>query len=147
MLAACDVSLNLRWPTAREVSGPWLRALAAGSADDYHRSRAPGRRAVARSADLDAAWRSARPPVDAAEPVTIAIDILDEDHSLRLAMRRLGSDAELRATLGVGRRGATGSANTRQERMIDDYRRVIARAPRTAGRQRDAARPRRLPRI
>ena len=32
-LAACDVSLNLRWPTAREVSGPWLRALAAGTPD------------------------------------------------------------------------------------------------------------------
>src|SRR6185312_6461911 len=29
-LAACDVSINLRWPTAREMSGPWLRALAAG---------------------------------------------------------------------------------------------------------------------
>src|SRR4030095_4798992 len=29
-IAGCDVSLNLRWPTAREVSGPWLRALAAG---------------------------------------------------------------------------------------------------------------------
>jgi hypothetical protein len=31
-LAACDVTLNLRWPTARETSGPWLRALAAGRA-------------------------------------------------------------------------------------------------------------------
>ena len=31
-IAACDVSLNLRWPTAREMSGPWLRALAAGKA-------------------------------------------------------------------------------------------------------------------
>ncbi|HEU4939366.1 MAG TPA: glycosyltransferase, partial [Vicinamibacterales bacterium] len=31
-IAACDVSLNLRWPTAREMSGPWLRALAAGRA-------------------------------------------------------------------------------------------------------------------
>ena len=29
-IAACDVALNLRWPTAREISGPWLRALAAG---------------------------------------------------------------------------------------------------------------------
>ncbi len=29
-IAACDVALNLRWPTAREVSGPWLRCLAAG---------------------------------------------------------------------------------------------------------------------
>src|SRR5258708_26745918 len=31
-LAACDVTLNLRWPTARETSRPWLRALAAGRA-------------------------------------------------------------------------------------------------------------------
>ena len=31
-VAACDVTLNLRWPTARETSGPWLRALAAGKA-------------------------------------------------------------------------------------------------------------------
>src|SRR2546430_12142591 len=31
-LAACDVTLNLRWPTARETSGPWLRALAAARA-------------------------------------------------------------------------------------------------------------------
>src|SRR3954470_13419437 len=31
-IAACDVSLNLRWPTAREMSGPWLRALAAARA-------------------------------------------------------------------------------------------------------------------
>ncbi len=29
-IAACDVALNLRWPTAREMSGPWLRCLAAG---------------------------------------------------------------------------------------------------------------------
>ena len=26
LIAACDVTLNLRWPTARELSGPWLRA-------------------------------------------------------------------------------------------------------------------------
>jgi len=29
-VAASDVGLNLRWPTAREVSGPWLRMLSAG---------------------------------------------------------------------------------------------------------------------
>jgi glycosyltransferase involved in cell wall biosynthesis len=29
-VVACDVGLNLRWPTAREVSGPWLRMLSAG---------------------------------------------------------------------------------------------------------------------
>ena len=30
LIAASDVTLNLRWPTARELSGPWLRSLAAG---------------------------------------------------------------------------------------------------------------------
>ena len=29
-IAACDATINLRWPTAREISGPWLRALALG---------------------------------------------------------------------------------------------------------------------
>ena len=52
-LAACDVSLNLRWPTARETSGPWLRALAAGTPDHRHRSRPHGRCAVAGSEDVE----------------------------------------------------------------------------------------------
>jgi hypothetical protein len=30
----------------------------------------------------------------------VSVDIIDEDHSLRLAMRRLASDPRLRATLG-----------------------------------------------
>ena len=34
------------------------------------------------------------------QPVAVAIDILDEDHSLRLAMKRLAEDAELRQALG-----------------------------------------------
>ena len=46
---------------------------------------------------------------------------MDEDHSLRLAMRRLASDPELRARLG-----AAGRAYWQQEHapacMIDDYR-------------------------
>ncbi|MEO7273599.1 MAG: glycosyltransferase, partial [Vicinamibacterales bacterium] len=29
-IAACDASLNLRWPSAGEISGPWLRCLALG---------------------------------------------------------------------------------------------------------------------
>ena len=33
------------------------------------------------------------------EPVSVAVDILDEDHSLRLAMRRLASDTSLRDRL------------------------------------------------
>jgi glycosyltransferase involved in cell wall biosynthesis len=95
-VAACDVSLNLRWPTAREVSGPWIRALAAGiptvTIDLSHLADVPS---------LDP--RTWRPPPGMAhadrQPVTVAVDILDEDHSLRLAMRRLASDADLRRRL------------------------------------------------
>jgi glycosyltransferase involved in cell wall biosynthesis len=121
-LAACDVSLNLRWPTAREMSGPWLRALAAGLptviVDLAHLADVPS---------LDPrTWRT-RPGSGIRDPVTIAIDILDEDHSLRLAMRRLASDAALRASVG-----AAGLRYWEREhsmpRMIEDYRRVIAAA-------------------
>ena len=52
---------------------------------------------------------------------------MDEDHSLRIAMRRLASDAALRATLG-----AAGQRYWDREHsldgMIDDYRRVLAAA-------------------
>jgi hypothetical protein len=50
-------------------------------------------------------WQPNIPPHEAhdAHPVAVAIDILDEDHSLRLAMRRLAQDASLRAVLGSAR--------------------------------------------
>jgi hypothetical protein len=55
------------------------------------------------------------------------VDIMDEDHSLRLAMRRLASDPELRAKLG-----AAGRAYWQQEHspegMIDDYRLALEAA-------------------
>lgn len=125
-VAACDVSVNLRWPTAREVSGPWLRALAAGkptiTIDLAHTADVPAldprNWAVAH-----AALSLADPP----EPVTIAIDILDEEHSLRLAMRRLAVDGDLRARLGRAAAAYWGRAHSTGG-MLDDYRRVIARA-------------------
>jgi glycosyltransferase involved in cell wall biosynthesis len=137
-IAACDVSLNLRWPTAREMSGPWLRALAAARAtitiDLEHlvdvpsldprtwkvNSVASGDRRLA--AGVDPTNRS-----DSQDPVTIAIDILDEDHSLRLAMRRLATDPALRSALG-----AAGQRYWEREHsmagMIDDYERALAQA-------------------
>ena len=126
-VAACDATLNLRWPTAREMSGPWLRSLAARKAtiviDLAH---------MTEFASLDPrTWTvnqaSAGPRASSAEPIAIAVDILDEDHSLRLAMRRLASDAGLRTTLG-----RAGHAWWKEEHslapMLDDYRRVIAMA-------------------
>ena len=119
-LAAADVAVNLRWPTAREVSGPWLRALAAGvptvTMDLAHTWNVPA---------LDPRTWQVNAPTRGAAAVTVAIDILDEDHSLRLAMRRLASDARLRATLA-----ANGRAYWEQEhaieRMVEDYERVLA---------------------
>lgn len=125
LVAACDVAINLRWPTAREISGPWLQALAAG--------RPTITMDLAHTADVPAldprTWTvlHAGPALAAPEPVTVAVDVLDEAHSLRLAMRRLAADAGLRARLGA--------AATRYwarhhsiDGMLDDYRRVVARA-------------------
>ena len=122
-IAACDVALNLRWPTAREMSGPWLRSLAAGRPtiiiDLAHLADVPS---------LDPRTWTLRPSgAGGPEPVAIAVDILDEDHSLRLAMRRLASDAALRHTLGAaGRRYWEREHSV--ARMLDDYRRVLVRA-------------------
>src|SRR6185436_14298930 len=124
-LAACDVSLNLRWPTARETSGPWLRALAAARAtivtDLVHLADVPS---------LDPrTWtaREARGAAGEMRPVCVAIDILDEDHSLRLAMRRLAGDAALRAELGAAAREWWQREHS-VEVMVGDYERAIAAA-------------------
>jgi glycosyltransferase involved in cell wall biosynthesis len=150
-IAASDVSLNLRWPTAREMSGPWLRALAAGrptiSIDLAHmvdvpsldpRTWRPSHAAIRDSqfatredrgngAVPDSGPASREPRTANRDPVTIALDILDEDHSLRLAMRRLATDASLRAALG-----RAGQRYWEREHsmpcMLEDYERVLADA-------------------
>jgi len=122
-LAACDVSLNLRWPTARETSGPWLRALAASRptivTDLVHMGHVPS---------MDPrTWRmnfvGTRDPGSEAA-VCVSIDILDEDHSLRLAMRRLAMDAELRTRLGQAAREWWQREHS-VDVMVDDYLRAM----------------------
>jgi len=122
-LAACDATFNLRWPTARETSGPWLRALAAERPT-----------VITDLLDLRGVpsmdprtWRRNQP----ADPVCIAIDVLDEDHSLRLAMRRLGTDRALREALGRAA-GEWWSREHTLERMADDYERAMEDARRRA---------------
>jgi glycosyltransferase involved in cell wall biosynthesis len=125
-IAAVDVALQLRWPTALETSGPWLRALAAARptviVDLAHLSTVPS---------LDPrTWRlqgpsAGRPP--AGPPIAVAIDILDEDHSLRLAMARLAADSDLRRSLGLAARTYWEREHT-VERMVEDYERVMRRA-------------------
>ena len=133
-IAAADVSLNLRWPTARETSGPWLRALAAGRPTVLldllqlvdlptldPRTWQPNMSSI----DL----RSSS--VDRGDAVAVAIDVVDEDHSLRLALRRLATDADLRARLG-----RAGQAYWQREHTLeaaaDDYDRVMHRARATS---------------
>lgn len=120
-IAACDVTLNLRWPTAREISGPWLRCLAAGRA-----SITVDLRHLADVPSLDPrTWAASS--ASGAAPVTVAIDIMDEDHSLRLAMRRLAADAALREALGAAARAAWSREHSPAV-MLEDYRRLLQAA-------------------
>jgi len=124
-IAACDVALNLRWPTAREVSGPWLRCLAAGKptviVDLAHLVDVP---------TLDPrTWRPNVVASGVSVPCAVAIDILDEGHSLRLAMRRLGTDPLLRATLGGAARAYWQQGHS-VDAMVADYHQLIADAVR-----------------
>ena len=162
-LAACDVTLNLRWPTARETSGPWLRALAAGRAtiitDLVHLggcrprsirgrgrctrsgsgSRGSGIGSGRRPEAAKAANRPLNPSRPRPIPICVAIDILDEDHSLRLAMRRLAADAALRDALGRAARDWWARDHS-VEAMADDYERVMREAAGAARPGRRAAR-------
>ena len=170
-IAACDVSLNLRWPTAREMSGPWLRALAAarptitmdlehlvdvpsldprtwvvnlvairdagsgirsaasafrGARSGIGETTSPSERYDSRKPGSDPGSRTPDPGASP-DPVTVAIDILDEDHSLRLAMRRLATDPGLRTSLGhAGQRYWEREHSLKS--MLEDYERVLAEA-------------------
>jgi len=135
-IAACDAVVNLRWPTAREMSGPWLRALAAGkptiTIDLAHLWDVPSldpRTWMPNDSGRhhpSSGLSGTRAPGPAAA-VTIAIDILDEAHSLRLAMRRLATDGALRASLGSAARLYWQQEHS-LEHSLADYHRVIARA-------------------
>lgn len=123
-LAAVDVTLNLRWPTAREMSGPWLRSLAAGKPSIIVD--------LMQTVDLPTldprTWTSAGASSrQTVAPIAVAIDILDEDHSLRLAMRRLAEDADLRRSLGEAARQFWVREHS-LEAMVEDYERVLAMA-------------------
>ena len=128
-LSASDVCLCMRWPTSRETSASWLRCLAAGkptiSTDLVHTVDVP---------TLDPrnwsvlAGLSAGPEArhyDRCRPVGVSIDILDEGHSLKLAIRRLATDEKLRVVLGSNAR-ALWSERFRLEDMVAGYQRLVA---------------------
>lgn len=133
LICACDAALTLRWPSAGEVSGPWLRCLAAATPTVItqlpHLVGIPWldprtwSRAVGVPSSEDASGASSDP--DGA--CCVAVDILDEDHSLLLAMRRLARDGALRDRLGrAGQRYWV--AHHAPPLMLEDYERAIADA-------------------
>lgn len=93
-LAQCDVVLALTWPAAGEPLTPALAGMAA---------RKP---VVTFEVEATAGWPALDPQtwrprgVDSpGAPIVVSIDPRDDEHSLMVAMRRLGSDASLRASL------------------------------------------------
>ena len=125
-LAAADVGISLSWPPSRTVSASWLGWLAAGKptvvTDVVHASDVPALdprdwSIAGHAAARDAAGRPA-------DPAAVAIDILDEDHSLGLAVARLAADAALRVELGRAARRLWQSRFT-FERMAAGYAQSI----------------------
>ena len=122
-LAAADVCLNLRWPTGRETSAAWLRCLAAGKptviTDLVHTADVP-------SLDLRSMKVASALP-GAHEAVCVHVELVDEVHMLRLALRRLTEDAALRARLGSAARRYWEAQGT-LELMARDYEGLLTAA-------------------
>lgn len=95
VVTACDVVIAPGWPPSHQTSTAVIAGMAAGKA------------VVTMEMDADADWPAIDPQTwrprgmavsDA--PIAVTIDPRDEEHSLVLAIRRLSSDAPLRARLG-----------------------------------------------
>jgi glycosyltransferase involved in cell wall biosynthesis len=131
-LARVDVCASLRWPTTRETSASWLRALAAGRptivTDLAHQTDVPTldpRSWTVNHTHAGAGGVLAAPT--AGDAVAVAIDLLDEEHSLALALSRLAADETLRRTLGRNARAWWEAGHTLAH-MAADYREVLASA-------------------
>ncbi len=122
-LRAADLCACLRWPTNRETSASWLRCLAAGRATF-----------ISDLADLGdvptldpRGWRVLDTSHPARDPVAVSIDVVDEDHSLQLALDRLATDVALRERLGHSAR-MWWRAHHQLDAMAVAYERVLAAA-------------------
>jgi glycosyltransferase involved in cell wall biosynthesis len=122
-LAASDFCACMRWPTNRETSASWLRCLGA--------ARATIITELAHLADVPTldprGWQVKDVVPTPRQPVAVSIDLLDEDHSLPLALERLAADAALRGSLGRAAR-AWWSAHHRLQPMADAYMELFERA-------------------
>ena len=140
-LAASDVCLCMRWPTSRETSASWLRCMAAGkptiSTDLAHTVDVPMLDPRNWSVLAGAPAVPRQEPATEAKPVGASIDILDESHSLKLAIRRLATDEKLRDMLSSNAK-ALWAERFRLDRMVAGYEQVIARLVQEPPRRIDA---------
>jgi hypothetical protein len=130
--AAVDVWIDLRWPDHEIISDEWLAAGAAGRP----------------TVTFDLPFTADRPMLDprswqspaGQSPIGVAIDILDEEHSLRLALYRLAHDAPLRQRLGEGARAYWRDRHTIAH-MTAGWIRAIDRASNVRAPSSSAGRP------
>ena len=115
-LAAADVCLCMRWPTSRETSASWLRCLAAG--------RPTVTTDLVHTIDIPTIDMRDGSLLGSGDPVGASVDIVDEKHSLSLALRRLAQDSRLRDALGNHAR-ALWQSRFRLQQMIESYRTII----------------------
>lgn len=101
-LLAADFCACMRWPSNGETSASWLRCLAAGRAtivtDLAHLGDVPM---------LDPrGWRriDTFTPDPTRVPIAVSVELIDEVHSLELALDRLATDAPFRDALGSAAR-------------------------------------------
>jgi hypothetical protein len=95
-LPACDVLLALACPRPEHAVVPALAGMAVGKP------------VVVLETAITADWPVLNPQTwqprglgSGAAPIAVSIDVLDQEHSLMVAMRRLAADAELRAQLAT----------------------------------------------
>ncbi len=115
-LAASDLCLCLRWPTALETSASWLHGLSA--------CRATIITDLAHLADIPAVDPRSRTLSGPRPPVAVRIDLLDEAHSLSQALDWLAADRRARDAIA-----RAGHEHWRRHHTIEamtvDYRRVL----------------------
>ncbi|MBI2827773.1 MAG: hypothetical protein HYX77_00700 [Acidobacteria bacterium] len=121
VLREADVIVSLPWPWFGEAQTPALAAMAAGKPVIVLETAA--------TADWPAldpqTWRPRG--LIPETPIAVSIDPRDEEHSLALAIRRLTTDATLRARLGNAAH-AWWRAHATPRHAADDWGRLLAEA-------------------
>lgn len=101
--ATADVCVCLQWPARADGHWRWLECLAAGKPSIIF--DLADRVTIPTLDPRDGLTRQVAPVsdesgIDPQEPVAVALDVMDEYHSLRLAVQRLAVDGPLRQRLG-----------------------------------------------